>query len=65
MGLLTLALEFATAEAARSSSLNKAIAALPMVLLEDLLESQVKGGRGGGGGKGDQIPRFVRLECVV
>lgn len=42
VGLLTLALDFATAEAARSTSLNKSIAALPMVLLEDFLESQVR-----------------------
>lgn len=41
LGLLTFALDFASSEAARSPSLDRAVAALPAVLLEDLLESQV------------------------
>lgn len=42
-GLLTLALDFATAESARSrksGSLDRAISGLPMILLEDFMESQ-------------------------
>lgn len=44
LGLLTLALDFVTAEAARKPpAADKAIFGLPMAMLEDFLDSQVSG----------------------
>lgn len=46
LGLLALTLEFATAEVARAAALSKtaepAISVLPMTMLEDFLDSQVR-----------------------